>query len=667
MNSETSSRQITTIYPDAKECAGFLGFTALIAVWLMLNASIETQAAIKAVSLLALGAAPILLTLRRIIGRIGLAESAASFAAGFVLSGIVSIIVRVAGMPNWLTPAVFAALTIALLVDASYRKKEISVPGQIQAASLPRYSLSLSGIFAALISILPLSVVLVRGALAGRGDFPSLIFYSDDAVDLATIRSLLATPSLPPHSLTFYEGIKPYHFGVLEAVANLVRFSGIKTHIAQFYVAFPVLESGIIGASWLILRRLPRGIPLLLGACLLTTALNQSQGEFHISFKVFQSLRNAFGGDGFAAEPTLRFLIVHLPTTGARLFSWLAFALLFYWENKGARWLAATLIGTLAPIDPFYFVSMGLILGVWCLYHSWVKRSIWPILPAAGAFCIGLLLMHLIGSGDSGFRIVFAPFSSDYCTENTIEMVHNFALFVILGAILATLNWRRILALDVVYLVSGLLLLLTVNLTVLIYANQDDANFNWFRLTSPLPMLITSFVTLMAARSWQDLHRILRLIVIAVVLIGTSTQLLRMPVTAAQVVADPHRGDDVTDTAALGEAMEHIPVQGSLIVTNDLRYPVIDYRYTKKNPLVSALFGHQCYFCNGDAEAELPGADQRQKEIAHLNDQNWSPAISELAAHNHWTHLLVHKVWAHAADIPLQLVFENSQYAVYAF
>ncbi|MDY0884058.1 hypothetical protein ACFPL7_13660 [Dongia soli] len=646
-----------------KEAIGLGAYLVPLSAWILANPSIDGVVAAKAITVLLILAAPVLLVMKLLFGRIGPAEVAVSFSVGFILSGIVSILARLADLPGWTMILAFILCGLAFLSrmrrgggEQSLVRQERSSPG-----------LSASITIAAIILLLPLCVVLVRGALAGTGAFPPFIFYTDDATDLATIRSLLASPALPPYSLTFAGGIKPYHLGVLEAVANLVRLTGIKAHIAQFYLAFPIIEGGIIGVGWMLVRRLPRGVPVILAACLVVVAFNHNHGDFRISFKTVKAILQTVKHGSFAAEPTLNFLVVHLPTVGARMLAWLTVALMLYWERRTARVLSAVLVGCLAPLDPFYFISTGLILGLWCLYRSVAGRQPREILPAAAALIIGLLLMTLSGSGGSEFFVKFAPFACTYCSENTVEISRDLAFVAICGLGLAAWCYRHVPSFCVIWFIAALLLLLAANMLVLIYANQADPNFNWFRIASAVPMLAVAFTAAMLAEAWGKLPRVGRLLVSLVIVAATALSILRIPVVAAQVTANPLRGDDVVETTALAAAMQAIPLQNTVVVTNDLRYPVIDYRYGKKNTLISALFGHQCYFCNGDGEAELPGADQRLNEIRALSAEHWSAAIADLASKNHWTHFIVHKDWRYPHDLPLKCIFENERYAVYVF
>jgi len=643
---------------------GLALYPLALIIWMASNPEIGFWMSLTTGLFLLIYGAPILIVLRRIRSACSLAELAAAISVGFVLSGVLSPLIRLAGGPGWSVPLVFLSFSVVLVFLLADRRGKAQAAASSPGAS---QGLCVTTVLSSVILLLPLSVVLVHAALAGSGEFPKYVFYSDDAFDLAMIRSLLASSHVPPESLTFLNGSKPYHFGTLEAVANLVRLTGLQPHVAQFYVAFPVIEGGIIGAAWMLLQRMGSGLPRLLAACILVVAFNSNQSDFKLSFRLVDAISHAIRAGSFAVEPSLQYLVVHLPTFGARMICWFLLALMFMWEQRNARWMTATLVGSLALVDPFYFVAAGLLTGLWSLYRAVKERNWREILPFVIALAIGVVIGRALGSGGTSFKVIFAPFACTYCTDNTVEIFRNLALLLVAGLGLALCFWRRVAVQGKVWLLASLLLLLAINFTAMFFADQTEPSFNWFRLADVTPMLLASFAALAIAGTWPYLKHGGRIVVTLLVVVATLIPILRIPIVAVQVAANPGRGSDVAQTTALAEALHSIPVTGSVVVTNDLRYPVVDYRYSLKNPLVSALFGHQCYFCNGDGEADLPGADQRLAEIQQLSTPDWSSTIGDLAGRNHWTHFLVHKSWSHPAAIPLRLVFENDQYAVYAF
>jgi hypothetical protein len=128
----------------------------------------------------------------------------------------------------------------------------------------------------------------------------------------------------------------------------------------------------------------------------------------------------------------------------------------------------------------------------------------------------------------------------------------------------------------------------------------------------------------------------------------------------------PALGHEYVDNRPIAEALAQITVEGSVIVTNDLRYPADNFKRDQRQMQIPALFGHQAYAVNTSFEP-YPEAGERIEEQGKLAKSDWSPEIADLAREHGWTHLLIHKPAPHPDEIPLDKLFENERYAVYRF
>ena len=126
---------------------------------------------------------------------------------------------------------------------------------------------------------------------------------------------------------------------------------------------------------------------------------------------------------------------------------------------------------------------------------------------------------------------------------------------------------------------------------------------------------------------------------------------------------DPQSGNDFVDNRSLAEALAVIPTNGTVIVTNDLRYPAQNFTRDYRQMQIPSLFGHQAFAVNYAHEA----VEERRPLQELLQQSSWSDAIQDAARANQWTHLLVRKDYAHPTPIPLEWLFENQFYAVYRF
>ena len=147
-----------------------------------------------------------------------------------------------------------------------------------------------------------------------------------------------------------------------------------------------------------------------------------------------------------------------------------------------------------------------------------------------------------------------------------------------------------------------------------------------------------------------------------------------MPSTihAARLLADESAvgvfpdGGEYADNRSIASALRVIPVEHSLIVTNDFSYPADNHRHTRDQFQLPAVFGHHCYACYFSYERN-ECSDRRLAEQLLLRAPTWSEGIISLARKNGWTHFLVSLRAPHASRIPLERVFQNVDYAVYVF
>ena len=132
------------------------------------------------------------------------------------------------------------------------------------------------------------------------------------------------------------------------------------------------------------------------------------------------------------------------------------------------------------------------------------------------------------------------------------------------------------------------------------------------------------------------------------------------------LIVKPEGGYQFVDNRSLAEALKVIPTKNTVIVTNDLRYPADGFRRDNRQMQIPALFGHQAFAVNYAYEW-YPFSQERQDLQRLLTTEEWSDAILRAARRHHWTHLIIRKDYVHPDPIPLDLMFENELYAVFAF
>ena len=161
-----------------------------------------------------------------------------------------------------------------------------------------------------------------------------------------------------------------------------------------------------------------------------------------------------------------------------------------------------------------------------------------------------------------------------------------------------------------------------------------------------------------------------RNIIAAGVVIGLTGPGLMSLINHIYVVAVRHeQGHEYANNRPVADALGHIPVENTLLVTNDLRYPANRYLRDNRQFQLAGIFGHRNFASN----LEYGGFRQADR-ILYLRLLNlfrmpaWPAAqIDFLRGKVGITHLLIHKNYAHADEIPLALIYENDDYAVYRF
>jgi len=129
--------------------------------------------------------------------------------------------------------------------------------------------------------------------------------------------------------------------------------------------------------------------------------------------------------------------------------------------------------------------------------------------------------------------------------------------------------------------------------------------------------------------------------------------------------SDYRNGHEFVDNRIIADALKEIPVENSVLVTNDVRYPAQNFVRKNNQMQLPAIFGHQSYACNLRYEVGAFSAERR-KEQQMLTYKEWQhKELNRIIENRGWTHLLIHKNYPHPEDIPHEMVYENKDYAVY--
>jgi hypothetical protein len=139
------------------------------------------------------------------------------------------------------------------------------------------------------------------------------------------------------------------------------------------------------------------------------------------------------------------------------------------------------------------------------------------------------------------------------------------------------------------------------------------------------------------------------------------------------LLTKPAEGHEYVSNAKIGEILSRIPTQGTLIVTNDLRYPANNYKRKNRQFQFAGIFGHENLATNfkyvGVPKTEWMALRKIKNQIDQLfcGDRWKSEEVEALKQTYPITHLVIHKNYPHPEDIPLEKVYENEDYILYVF
>jgi hypothetical protein len=179
-----------------------------------------------------------------------------------------------------------------------------------------------------------------------------------------------------------------------------------------------------------------------------------------------------------------------------------------------------------------------------------------------------------------------------------------------------------------------------------------------------VPWIAITGTVAVTMSAWPLLGRSLRATIVGIWVVCALPSVAHRIYYSGLLLWTPQLGHEYADNRALIEVLKAIPVGGSVIAANDLRYPADDYARDNLQVQYTALFGHHFYLTNLAYERS-PDVDRRRELQAKLREPVWSPDLEKIAHREGWTHLLIHKSYPHPGTIPWPVAAENATWAVY--
>lgn len=583
--------------------------------------------------------------------RANLAEAIAASGFGLVCLGFLLLVMRWTGLPAHLSSfALFAAAVVTA--------------GRRRSAAIPKLGdgskLSLLPVSAAVAFVLPCAI---GGWLMGTGDYPEVFFHAGTPFRLIHTYQFIEDRGMPPLSLSNLGIRLGYHYTAPAAASAVSLISGLAP-APSFMLTLATGIMGILGVSALLADavggRLRFGIrfAVILAAAPLTA---WSAGR---------------AVEDWISDPQLFFN--HFPDISVN-FGVFLFLLILYgcFDLRNQRRMLLALLATIlvAGVKSSYYPTAGLLLFSAALVQIYRTRDFrWLLLPAV-AFVCGTAIMQTTGHAITGSLAIEPLFLFNNFPKKSVKYVLDIALFLAPLAVYARLTggWKKLSAENKSHLVmlglalAGLYGFLNLFGHYMTYPDgiygPDTNVLVPLRLT---PKLLAVAAVLALTILWDVTRKRLNTAVLIYLSLIFVLPLAHKATHALIYLIRPELGHEYVDNRPIAEALAKIPLSGSVIVTNDLRYPANDFKRDQRQMQIPALFGHQAYAVNISFEP-YPDSGKRIEEQKNFAEPDWKPGLVDIARDRGWTHLLVHKLAPHPKEIPLDKLFENERYAVYGF
>jgi len=601
------------------------------------------------------------LLVERVDEEFGLAWGVIRTVAGLLLTTAGFLLSLVVSLPWFVGPGALVAAAVAI------RRRSILAPPHVGRR------FDLDGVVAAGLVLIIVSPILFTVFSMARGAFPPVFYNIDTAYALEKVHALIAAATYPPDSLSNVGIRRTYHYGTQAMAALISRSSGLLPHHSMFVVVLPLLTAGVLAAAATAARyispALPRSVSVPLLLLSIPTLANPFWGKLGTQLWNAVSSSELSLGQMIGEYGLWGILSNEGPNVGADFVILASLAGIAAASSWGWT-LPAFLIGTAILVKTP--TGVALVAG-FALMEAWRAASAKDLRPSpqalmAGATFIATAVMFFLISFESNFQVEAYPLF------HVREMVGR-------GHVPG-------LALDVVWMLLPVLIVLSAGITdperrsapllwliiaplIVVNATRMDntraggggTGDDWFQMLHTVPFFIHAFTISLASRRWERLGRRRRAAFVLVLALTIGPVAVAAAHYSVLLLRAPESGNDFVDNRSLAAALTVVPTKGTIIVTNDLRYPAGNFTRDYRQMQIPAIFGHQAFAVNYAHEA----VEERRPLQQLLQQPAWSDDILDAAMKYKWTHLLVRKDYAHPDRIPLRMIFENESYSVFQF
>jgi hypothetical protein len=604
------------------------------------------------------------LLVERVDEEFGLSWAVIRTIAGLLLTTIAFLLSLVLSLPWFLGPGALVATAVGLRGRTAFSWPHTGV------------RFGWDGVVAGILAVILVSPIVISFFYMAPGSFPPVFYNVDTPSVLEKVHALIAGNAYPPESLSNVGARRTYHYGTQAMAALISRSSGLLPHHSLFLIVLPLLTVGVVAAAVAAARYIGPALPRSITVPLLLISTPSLSSSFWDKFG--RQLWTAATSGGFSIDEIVGdyglwgilsnegkniggdFLILSSVAGIAAAPSW-------GWK------LPAFLIGSAIVVK----TPAGLaLLAGFALAEAWeavIAKRLRPSpqMLAAGAVFIATYVAFFVVSSESTFRLELFPLyhlRGIVRSDSLPGFVPDVLWLLLPALIVLAARIKDPEKRSAPILLMAIAPILVVNTTRLdnITAGGGGAGEDWLQLLHSVPFLLHAFALSLASRRWGQLGRQRRAAIVLTMVLAT------VPVAAAAarysllLLRNPEDGHEFVDNRSLAEALAVIPTNGTIIVTNDLRYPAQNFTRDDRQMQIPALFGHQAFAVNYAYEV-VPFSEERRELQNLLQRPEWSDAIPAAARTHDWTHLVIRKDYVHPTPIPLERIFENQFYAVFCF
>ena len=567
------------------------------------------------------------LLVERVDEEFGLAWGVIRTVAGLLLTTAGFLLSLVVSLPWFVVPGALVAAAVSI------RRRALLSPPHVGRR------FDLDGVVAAVLALIIVSPILLTVFSMARGAFPPVFYNIDTAYALEKVHALIVADTYPPDSLSNVGIHRTYHYGTQAMAALISRSSGLLPHHSMFGVVLPLLTAGVLAAAATAARYISPALPRSVSVPLLLLSIPTLANPFWGTLG--QQLWNAASSSELSLGQMIGeyglwgILSNEGPNVGADFVILASLAGIAAASSWGWT-LPAFLIGIAILVKTP--TGVALIAG-FALMEAWraaVAKDLRPspqALMAGGTFIATAVMFFLI-SFESNFQVEAYPLF------HVREMVGR-------GNIPG-------LALDVVWMLLPVLIVLSAGITdperrsapflwlviaplIVVNATRMDntrpggggTGDDWFQMLHTVPFFIHAFTLSLASRRWEQLGRRRRTAFLLILALTIGPVAVAAAHYSVLLLRAPESGNDFVDNRSLAEALAVVPTRGTIIVTNDLRYPAGNFTRDDRQMQIPAIFGHQAFAVNYAHEA----VEERRPLQQLLQQPAWSDAILDAALH----------------------------------